>query len=375
MMSGQRKGGAAIPGRGKWAWVSGFNSKRKEEGERAEGLHFDLSSLVQQGFVRKRAFARFQRATGLANFAWRVVYSTALRAEVDSVQDVMRRARGFVVFIHGWDASNAIWEDLPALVCERNPRLVSFVLDVNGFGGSPFLSEMPELEQCDPLACMGAIEHWIELLRLRSLRATKRRKVFTFVGHSMGGAALFYKDDEGWHDGEFGLYAIAPALLHTDGLRKGFYKWLGVGIGAGWQQEIFNRLKARLAPALVNELISGASQAVKNEHVRVFERTSKGTLAQTFYAMGLAEMPPQRDTWENFRVILGDEDRLVGLAPMLRLLDELGLPSRNVKVVFGGHYLFSPSLTTRKRHGENKETVINEILQLHDWCRERQRKG
>ena len=357
--------------RGKWDWVEGFKTSRQEGQDGVVSLSFDLSTLVERGYLGKKAFAQFKEATGLADFAWRVVYNRRSWGGLIARKEVLSRAQGFVVFIHGWDGSGKIWESLPAMVCQKNHRLVAFVLDVNGFGGSPFIeAEMPKVAQCNPEGCMRAVEKWIETMKLRGREGTKR--IFTFVGHSMGGAALFYMNDKDWVEDRHARCAVAPALLCNDTLRQGFYVGLGVGIGAGLQYALLDKLKERLAPWLINELMGGASEAVKAEHLRIFERTNKGTLAQTFYALGQAEKPHRRRRWNNFQVILGHKDRLVGVATMLNLLEDLGFSSENIRVVLGNHYLFSAGLKTRRRHSENRDILREEILQLHEGCHTRQ---
>ncbi len=358
--------------RGKWDWVGDFKSSRQEGQDGIVSLSFDLSTLVEKGYPGKKAFAQFKEATGLADFAWRVVYNRRFWGGPIARKEVLRRAQGFVVFIHGWGGSGEIWESLPSMVCWKNHRLVAFVLDVSGFGGSPFIeAEMPEVAQCNPEGCMRAVEKWIETMKLRGRAGTRR--VFTFVGHSMGGAALFYMNDKDWAKDRHARCAIAPALLCNDTLRQGFYIGLGLGIGAGLQYSLLDKLKEKLAPWLIKELIGGASKAVKVEHLRIFEKTNKGTLAQTFYALGQAEEPHRRRQWKNFRVILGHQDRLVGVAPMLNLLEDLGFRSENIRVVLGDHYLFSASSKTRRGHGENRDILLEEILQLHEGCRTRQK--
>jgi pimeloyl-ACP methyl ester carboxylesterase len=282
----------------------------------------------------------------------------------------MARAQGFVIFLHGWDGSHAIWERIPALVCEANPRLVALAPDVNGFGDSPFADELPTLEACDPSANMAAVEHWIELLGLRSSRRAKRRwRVITLVGHSMSGAALFYLDESRWREHEAARLAIAPALLINDALRKGFYKTLGLGIWLGSTTDTLGWLKTRLAPSVIEILIGAASRAVKAEHVRMFNTTPKGVVAQTLFAMGAIPCQVKPRRWQHFDVVLGHQDRLVGVKLMLELLEELGFTSDQVRVVLGDHYLFSVSNQNRRLHLRNRGIVVEEILALHKACR------
>jgi len=272
--------------------------------------------------------------------------------------------------MHGWDGSHAIWERIPALVCAANPRLVALALDVNGFGGSPFANELPAVEACGPAANMAAVERWIELLGLRSSpRATRRLRVITLVGHSMSGAALFYLDESRWRQHEVARLAVAPALLINDTLRKNFYKALGVGIWAGSTGDMLGWLKTRLAPSIVEILIGQASQAVKAEHVRVFNTTAKGVLAQTFFAMGAVHRRVKPRRWHHFHVVLGHKDRLVGVKQMLDLLDRLGFTSDQVHVMLGDHYLFSVSNQSRRLHLRNRRLLVRMILARYEACR------
>lgn len=53
---------------------------------------------------------------------------------------------------------------------------------------------------------------------------------------------------------------------------------------------------------------------------------------------------------------------------MLKLLEELGFTSDQVRVMLGDHYLFSVSNQSRRLHLRNRELVIEEILALHEAC-------
>ena len=355
---------------GRWDWTTGHQSLRREATEGIVSTSYTLNQLVQDGLIGQQEARDFGDQTGLADFAWRMFWPQAAIGD-GQYGEALARAQGFVLFIHGWDGSHAIWEQIPAMVCAANPRLVALVADVNGFGGSPFADELPPIETCDPAADMAAVERWIELLRLRSgPRATRRLRVITLVGHSMSGAALFYLNESRWRPHEVGRVAVAPALLINDTMRKSFYKALGVGIWAGSAADTLGWLKTRLAPSIVEMLIGASSRAVKAEHVRIFNTTPKGVLAQTFFAMGATPHPVKPRQWRHFRAVLGHKDRLVGVKPMLDLLEELGFTSDQVRVVFGDHYYFSVSNQSRRLHGRNREILLGEILAMHEACRE-----
>ena len=214
----------------------------------------------------------------------------------------LRQARAVIIFIHGWDGSGAIWENLPAHVCAAENDCLILVPDVNGFGGSPFAHpERLTPDQCSPQANMRALEKWLSTLKLLGSR---REYPTVFVGHSMGGATLFYLNERLWSGRTVGRYAVAPALLLNDLTKKSFYRTLGAGIFAGNLLSL-DKLQNQFAPFVINQLIAGASKAVQAEHKRIFKKTHKQTIARTFDAMGQAKKPSHGREWNRFRVILG----------------------------------------------------------------------
>jgi pimeloyl-ACP methyl ester carboxylesterase len=358
----------------RWFWAAGQRTSRQERVPGVVSASFNLSTLVKKQLLDPLLMKEFQTSTGLADFAWRTFYHAGLGDAPLTLEAAMDRAKGLVIFMHGWDGCGKVWENLPLLVCQENSQLICFTLDVNGFGGSSFIEPVPAVEQCDPYASMRAVEHWASLIQLKPSRGRVRRIPFVFVGHSMSGASMFYKSDtDGWERERYGMLALAPALLRGDALRRGFYKTLGVGIIAGTNQGFFDWVKTKLSPHFIEPLIGGASATNKKLHVEIFARTPNGTVAQTFYAMGMAERDSQRPHWDNMKVILGHSDRMVGAGPMLNLLEELGLSSANIRVVLGDHYFFSVGRDSAKTHAMNREIVIEEILAL--WKAVSQKKS
>jgi pimeloyl-ACP methyl ester carboxylesterase len=357
--------------RQRWAWVGGMRAPPDETIPDVESTDYALSVLADRGLLTTRQLADFQDRTGLADLAWRASWSRLALAEANGdYRSLLRRTQGFVIFLHGWSANRDAWEHLPALVCAANPRMVALTPDVNGFGESPFLTDVPAVDQCDPSAIMKAVTYWVEMLGLRSsARAQQRRNVITFVGHSMGGAALFFLDEKPWHPDEYARCAVAPALLVNEELRDGFYRALEVDSS---ENKPVDELKSRLTPQVVDNLLGQVSDPILAEHLRVFQMTPRGTLAQTFYAMGAPQGAVSRGYWPNFHVILAHEDRMIKVSRMLGLLDDLGLAPHQVQVVSGDHYLFSASDDSRF-HMRNREIVLGEILYLHEVCREKQR--
>jgi pimeloyl-ACP methyl ester carboxylesterase len=319
---------------------------------------FHLSNLVRQnGWVDATGLEQFRQHTGLVDLYWRALYYKYPNPHKTLAQ-ALAEADGYVFFIHGWDGSHRIWEDLPLRLTVAHKRIVCFNLDVNGFGLSPFTNGIPTAEQCNPAALMAAVELWLSLLKLWPTPRRLRKPFYLFVGHSMGGAALFYKSEIGWRNEAYGLYALAPALFCNDTQRQAFFKTVGIGI----RIPSFTAVKNALAPHIMGILAAGASPEVKNEHIRVFARTPFGTLAQTLYVLGASPTRPERNDWSRFQVALGDKDRLVRLENMLELLDQFGLSSDQVRVASGDHYFFSYGDGSPLAHKENRKAIMEDLL-------------
>ncbi len=350
---------------GRWDWLDTPVITRKESPAWVKSQLYKLSHLTANQIFSPKKLTGFQEATGLADLTWRVYYHRRPSGKVQPITNLVANARGYVILMHGWTGSHAIWEDLPALICEANPHLICFAPDVNGFSGSPFIKDdPPPLELCGPRGDMRAIEAWLNLMQIH--RPGPQRQTFTFVGHSMSGAALFHKMTSSWEESRYSLLALAPAMLHKDTVRQAFYRTLGLGIGTGLQYDLLDRFKDKLARPVMEKLASSASKAVKKEHERVFRQAPKGTIAQTFFALGLAEETPPQRQWDNLFVMLGHADRLVAIAPTLNLFEEMGLTSCNIQVVLGDHYFFSISQQSRRLHTFNRAEVVRHVLRLHE---------
>jgi hypothetical protein len=140
-----------------------------------------------------------------------------------------------------------------------------------------------------------------------------------------------------------------------------------------WSSKPVEEVKSWLTLRVLENLLGNVSENTLAEHLRIFETTPRGTLAQTFYAMGAKFRDLSVNGWRNFHVVLAHDDRMINISRMLRLLDELGLAPHQVQVVSGDHYLFSASDERRRYHLRNREIVLGEILYLHEVCREKQR--
>lgn len=359
------------------AWVKGYDKSLRDTGTiaKTQFAHYSLRSLADQDLLSRNAVNGMLLDCDLRDYCWRMIWSddhltsdTELEARISDID-------GYVIFVHGWTGSNAIWEDLPGMIVAQNRRLVALVVDHNGFGGTSFARPMPDFDHCSPIAAMRALERWLELLQLRRQPGNPQFKTINFVGHSMGSAALFFLDTTRWNLGEQTRVAIAPALLLHDEIHRAFYTTMGLGIGLVGRLQFLEGIEDLVSPRVLSTLTDGATAAVLKEHQRIYEHTPRSITARTFAAMGtIREHPPTR-SWEYMRVVLGHRDVLVGLIPMMNLLQELDFNVDQVRVVMGTHYLFSLGEDMKRQHEQNRTLVMQDILALHDQALKRQKTG
>lgn len=359
------------------AWAKGYFSRSAGDVEGTYTALYRIKDLIAKGYISARDGQAFLIEAGLQDFLWEVTWAEDYETADEELDDRLRDVQGYAVFIHGWTGNHRIFEHLPGMVVRANRRLVSISVDHNGFGQSRFTSNTPTLESCNPPAAMKTIQKWIDLIGLRRQLGDPNPKVINFVGHSMGGATLFYLDPLKWRFGEETRYALAPALLKGDEVRKTFYTTLGIGIGILQKVPVLEIVERFVKPGILQALLDGGSEDVTRLHADQYETTPRGITGATFMAMGLLNNYEIPYTWDCFRVMLGHRDRLVGLVEMLDLLGEHDFPASNIRVVSGSHYMFSVGRDphTAYRHAQARQLVVEDILMLHNKAYEMQRTG
>src|SRR5258708_30259926 len=273
-------------------WITGYRERRADPAGHTQSASYSLSSLMDKGLLQPDEVRGMLLNSGLRDFAWHMTWADDGTDSIMSDEQLVERivnAEGYVIFVHGWTGTHAIWEDLPARVVSQNKQLVALTVDHNGFGETPFVDLTPDVNQCNPIAAMRAVEHWLDLLRLRRQVGEGHSKVVNFVGHSMGAAALFFLNETKWNIGEQTRLAIAPALLLHDETHRAFYTTLGLGIGLVGRLRLLEVIDDLVSPSILEILADGATQAVKDEHPRVYEITPKSVTARTFAAMGMID--------------------------------------------------------------------------------------
>jgi len=359
-------------------WITAYSTRLPGDINNTWVAEYHLSHLMRVDAINRAAAVDFLRATGLRDFHWRVIWPDDWDVPDEMLVDRLSNAEGYVVFIHGWTGNADIWEELPGMTVLSNRKLIAISIDHNGFGLSQFENHTPSLEACNPPAAMRTLQLWIELLKLRRQPGETQRKVINLVGHSMGGATLFYLDPMRWQYGEVTRFAIAPALLLEDESHRLFYTTLGLGIGILQRLPMLEIVERFIKPQMVNTLAAGASERVKLIHRNQYEATPRGITGATFMAMGRLNNYEIARDWHLTRVMLGHRDPLVDEREMMDLLTKLEFPAKNLHVVPGTHYMFSIGNETpfnAYQHAQNREMVVEDILDMHERALFMQKQG
>lgn len=357
------------------AWGQYFYNRSHANLPGTDYALYRMTDLMTRGALDTNLARAVLHDSLLMDMVWEVTW-----ADDDGLPDLDLPHRfhdcdGYVIFMHGWTGNHAIWEDMPAIIVRANPRLIAISVDHNGFGESRFVVETPELGQCCPPSAMAAVERLVGVLGIRRQPGETQRKVVNFVGHSMGGAALFYLNPTHYDVGEETRYAIAPALLLNDTSHRIFFNAMGLGIGIVDKLRIFAPIEEIVQPRMVEAVCEGSSTFVKDTHNRQYNETPRGTTSATFRAMGLLQNWEIAHRWDLFRVMLGHKDSLVGLNPMIDMLSDMEVPAGHIRVVAGSHYMFSVGRDTVFQHAQNRDLAVQEILTLHEQALDMQKSG
>jgi pimeloyl-ACP methyl ester carboxylesterase len=359
-------------------WVAGYSGRRAGRVPDTWIAEYKLSDLMRKNYIDRAVAQDFLQKSGLADFHWEITWPEDFEMPDEMLVDRIAEVRGYVVWVHGWTGNMHIWEDLPGMVVKSNRQLVSIAIDHNGFGLSLFEDSTPPLESCNPPAAMRTLHHFIEMIKIRRQPGQTRTKVINFVGHSMGGATLFYLNPMLYAYGEVTRMALAPALLLEDETHRAFYQTLGLGISILQRLPVLEVVERFIKPSVLQTLAAGATDEVKKIHKRQYGETPRGITGATFMAMGRLRNTEIAHEFDLMQVVLGHRDPLVGLVAMMDLLGSLEFPAKNIHVVPGTHYNFSVGHETPQNayhHAQTREMIVQDVLQLHQKAIDMQKKG
>ena len=362
------------------SWVAGYTRRAKGSQPDTYVAEYLLTDLMQKGYIDRRDGQSFLLESGLTDFHWEVTWPEDFDIPDNMLVDRIANVQGYVVWVHGWTGNLHIWESLPGKVVTKNRRLVSISIDHNGFGNSRFENQTPALDLCNPPAAMRTLQKFVDLIKIRRQPGDAQLKVINFVGHSMGGATLFYLHPMDWMYGEVTRFALAPALLLEDESHRRFYSALGLGIGILQTIPALEVVERFIKPRVLNVLAAGASDTVKSLHDKQYNDTPRGITGATFMAMGRLRDTEIAHDFELMQVMLGHRDPLVDLTAMMDLLGKLEFPAKNIHVVPGTHYMFSvgrddTDFLRIQHHIEAQAMVVEDVIDLHEKAIEKQKVG
>ncbi len=359
-------------------WVRGYTSRAPGTVPNTWTATYHLTKLIDQKLIDPVDGHAFLEQANLTEFKWQITWPEDFETPDEYLLDRINNVMGYIIFIHGWTGNHNIWEELPGMTVMSNRRMVSITVDHNGFGESTFSTPTPSLDDCNPPAAMRTIENWVNLMRLRRQRGEINFKTVNFVGHSMGGAMLFYLNPLNWNEGEATRYALAPALLLEDEQYRRFYQTLGLGISILQRIPTFKVFEPLIKPTMIRTLCAGATEHVQEVHRQQYGATARGVTGAAFIAMGRLDDYEIAHNWEFMRIMLGHRDLLVGLTGMMDLLSLLEFPAANLRVVPGTHYMFSVGAESPEnafQHAQARELVVQDILTLHEAAYKLQKEG
>lgn len=364
-----------LTGKSPLTWARGYTQRGPGIVHNTQTAFYQMNDVLTKGLLDPNTGRAVLHDSGLLDMVWQVTWAEDYDNPDDQLEQRLYDCDGYVLFIHGWTGNHTIWEELPGMVVKGNRRLIAISVDHNGFGSSRFVNENPPLNTCCPPSAMSTMERFVNALKLRRQPGDPNRKVINFVGHSMGGAALFYLNPIKWDYGEETRYAIAPALLLNDTVHKAFFNAMGIGIGIVDKLRIFEPVENLIKPNMVQAVCEGSSAFVKEAHTKQYDETPRGTTSATFRAMGLLQDWEIPRKWDTFKIMLGHKDSLVGLTPMMDMLSMMEVPAGHVRVVAGSHYMFSVGQETAFQHAQNRDLALQDILELHDRAAGQQKTG
>lgn len=356
-------------------WATGFAQRGSGSLPNIHTATYRMTDIISKNLIEPSLARAVLYDSGLMDMVWQVTWAEDFDTPDHELPGRFQDCDGYVIFMHGWTGNHSIWEDMPGLIVRGNRRLIAISVDHNGFGQSRFVVEEPELGACCPPSAMTTMERFINVLKIRRQPGDPARKVINLVGHSMGGAALFYLNPTRWDFGEETRYAIAPALLLNDNVHRFFFNAMGLGISIVDRLRFFEPIEDLIQPAMVEAVCEGSSEFVKQTHTVEYDETPRGTTSATFRAMGMLQNWEIAHRWDLFRVMLGHKDTLVGLNPMMDMLSDVEMPPGNIRVVAGSHYMFSVGQSTVFQHAQNRDLVVQDILEQHEHAFKVQKTG
>jgi len=360
-----------------FVWVDAGEPTEVEKRRMVSGVRswdYSLQLLHRKGLLSDETLAQIREETMLADFFWRMFFNRRLLKSVGgSKKQALIKAEAIVLFEHGWCGCADIWEDLCNLICQQNPGVVAMAIDVPGFFRSPFADDREIADRFYTSKGMNWTLEEVLKVGLGFEDEELSGKPQVTVAHSMRAAAQLGKKAETLTRKDRGFLLLAPALVSEDLVRSRLYQFLGLA-SLGEISNLVRKFEDNvLARQIVERLVSGASEAVKEKHRQVFENTSKRTIGSTIAALSKEDRPWKGQEAEikyiNMKVLLGIEDRLVGVAPTETLLLNLGFEPSQITRFQGDHYFFSVDTSDRESLGNlqqvvNRDLVVEEIETL-----------
>jgi pimeloyl-ACP methyl ester carboxylesterase len=328
-----------------FAWAGGSQSGLRLA-PHIERHDYSLATLESLGLLSAEACAAFRASTGYAEIAFSVYGRNDKLGPVND-PSACARATQLVLFVHGFTCTRELWHTVASGVCRDQRDVMVLVPDLYGFGASRVV-EPVEPERATGRAAVSTVTKLAALLGLASVPTL-------LVGHSMGAAAvLSYRDDElpeTTH--RVAITPVFPSHHATFRARIHLLAFLLRTFGRS------RRVLAALADAMMRAPeLADYTEAEREYGRKVFLEASP--TAQAAFATGFCSVTPAVEgQLARAEIVVMLDDPVAKEKPLLRALEELGIPLSRVRRLVGGTH--APQWEHRE-HPEWTARNVNEIV-------------
>jgi pimeloyl-ACP methyl ester carboxylesterase len=328
-----------------FAWAGGSH-RGLRFAPHIERHDYSLATLESLGLLPADACAAFRASTGYAEIGFSLYGRNDKLGPVNDPA-ACARATQLVLFVHGFTCTRELWHTVASGVCRDQRDVMVLVPDLYGFGASRVVEPI-EPPRATGRAAVFTVTRLAELLGLASIPTL-------LVGHSMGAAAvLSYRDDE--LPGTTHRVAITPVFpAHHATFRARIHLLAFVLRTFGRSR----RVLAAIADAMMKAPeLADYTDAEREYGRKVFLEASP--TAQAAFATGFCSVTPAVEgQLARAEILVMLDDPVAKEKPLLRALEELGIPLARVRRLVGGTH--APQWEHRE-HPEWTARNVNEIV-------------
>jgi len=336
----------------------------------------DCLNAAEKRGVRgaKETLACFLKETRLSDFYFQFSFRRDSLKDThrSNIAEALKQSDAVLLLIGGWGSCAEVWQALPDYLLAQCPRLTIMAIDTPPFNRSKLKANLSEKEKKWVYSTRWANEvifnAVLTLLGLKSEDFTK--KPFGQAGHSRGAKQLAERGQAELIDENTATILLQPAAY-----QEGIYAILGALIGTAEIPAIGAIIekaqKGIFAKPIIDQLIPGATDGVKNLHLASFRETGSETIARTILDLYLYSLDTSsfNETMHEANVwaVISKKDRLVSFDEIKSLLlNSVYIDPEKLIETLGDHYSWVIERRVKSVHdmeqAERMQKVGNVII-------------